>query len=445
MTDVPGAGQRDTGLRSELVRYALDAGDPELKAAASGLFKPAVDPKHLEIVGMAFADRLTAAIRDADPGSALADLGRYLVALNAAQNPKYKDRIDADQLNAQFQAFMAANPQLGELMTSLREEVTRDMFYFGQERLADKQSAYLRSPELRERLSLLTPEERKQVISTELTTLATLDPAAAREAARELAGGQVLENRLAILADLPPEKREAALHDALLKAGVAAEKAGEMAGILAQAVSVADLAAEGDAGAVSQRLMAAVQALEGDPRAAEALDTLRRLESSGRLSGMVTLATVIGMTDLPDDAYEAAELTADTLSLLENGAEVGKLLGLSDDALTAGKLGHFLKAAKWLGPIADGINMIISLMGGAKDLGNGDVVGGVAKLVEGGASFVGAIAGVMILAGATGPAAPLVLVGAALVGLGAWVVDKIWGEDDDDPTEELLDDLGVLR
>ncbi|PKL75304.1 MAG: hypothetical protein CVV27_16055, partial [Candidatus Melainabacteria bacterium HGW-Melainabacteria-1] len=126
-------------------------------------------------------------------------------------------------------------------------------------------------------------------------------------------------------------------------------------------------------------------------------------------------------------------------SAMSKAGDVAKFFGVADDAVKASKV---LKTLKWLGPVADGLSGVLDAHGAYKDYQVGDTVGALSKGVSSAAGFTAAGAGVLILAGASGPGAPVVLVGAAVVGLGAWGVDAIWGED---PQESLLRNVGVLK
>jgi len=96
--------------------------------------------------------------------------------------------------------------------------------------------------------------------------------------------------------------------------------------------------------------------------------------------------------------------------------------------------------AKWAGPAADIVGAGLDGYGSYKDFKQGDYFGGSMKAIGAGAGVTSAVAGVCILAGATGPAAPLVLAGAAVVGLAAWGADALWGKSDE---QSLLENMGA--
>jgi hypothetical protein len=137
------------------------------------------------------------------------------------------------------------------------------------------------------------------------------------------------------------------------------------------------------------------------------------------------------------------ESTADYFNLASKGlgfaGESAKLLGkmgsLADSKML--KLG-----GEFLGPVGDIFGAVSDGMKSYQDFSDGDYIGGVSKGVGAAAGGVGAVYGIAIAAGCAGPGAPLVLAGAVVVGVVAWICDETMGEDEQ---ETLLRQLDVLK
>jgi hypothetical protein len=84
----------------------------------------------------------------------------------------------------------------------------------------------------------------------------------------------------------------------------------------------------------------------------------------------------------------------------------------------------------------------VDAYGSYKDFEQGDNFGGSMKAIGAASGLAGAGAGIAILAGASGPAAPAVLLGAAIVGLGAWGLDALFGKSEE---QSMLENLGVWK
>ena len=77
-----------------------------------------------------------------------------------------------------------------------------------------------------------------------------------------------------------------------------------------------------------------------------------------------------------------------------------------------------------------------------RDFGQGDAFGGSMKGIQAGAGLTGLGTGILVAAGCAGPGAPIVIAGALVVGIGAWVLDSCFGKSDE---QSLLENLGVYK
>jgi hypothetical protein len=175
--------------------------------------------------------------------------------------------------------------------------------------------------------------------------------------------------------------------------------------------------------------------------------------TTGKVPDAVSKGDFKSLTDLTSSAFSVASGAPGVLKMygvsVEKGMQVAEaMMEAGDFAGGMSKMGHMATAAKAvkvlevLGPIGDTLGAGLDAYGSYQDFSSGDTVGGYAKATGAGAGAVGAVAGVAILAGATGPGAPIVLAGATVVGLVAWGIDAGWGESEE---ETFLRQLDVLK
>ncbi len=435
-------GSRD---RAAIMRAAVQSKDPDLKRLAlSKLPASPISNKQLEAAGKKYIKLLQGAVKKAKKGSLLHQMGELMAAMSLTKDPKYKSRIDTAKLNRKFAQLMK-NPRLQKQLAALKTKASASVIQtqWGQSP-AKTLEKHLRGEEFQQRLKLLSPTDQKKLISGELRKLMSMDRTAGLRTAKHLLNRNVLENRLNILKNLPPAKREAAIKKALIKAGVTVDKVTGLAGAISSTIGNLDEAAA--AGNAPRKLMAALTKARANPKMAAALKTLQGLDKKGILGSVVTMATLFGMgtAGLPKNLQDATALTANSLKALSLSNDVAKLLGFTEEAMAAGKflkLGKALKAMKFLGPVADALTAGLDFYGALKELEDGDTVGAVSKFVSAGSGVAGVAAGIAIAAGSTGVGIPLAI-GAAVVGMGAWLVDSLWGKT---PQESLLSRVGVLK
>lgn len=438
----------------------------------------AVGTQQLSAMEKAYFAKVQDKLKAAPEGSDLEKLKKLYIALEMVNNPDIdaalRQRIDVDKVKAEIQE-LSQKPEVQKAFADARQEAVKEVF--GQHAAAEELAQHILSPAFQEYLSLLPEEEQTAILKAELGKLQFIDPAKAAEVQKALVGQQLEAKSITLLSKTSFEERKDAFAQvfALINDPMnAGDKSAKAADGLAKAIeklSPAEMA----------QLEALMQEQARNPKAAEkiyqllasklpanspALERLGSIHASGKLGGFMTLVASVATTGkVPDaiakgDFKSVADLTSSAFSVAGGAKGVADMFGFSkaveaakDLPLEAGmkeinaagrlaKSSKVLKAMEFLGPVGDVLTFGLDGYGSYQEYNNGDYVGAGAKAVSAGAGGVGAVAGVMILAGSTGPGAPVVLVGATVVGLIAWGVDAAFGESDE---ETFLRQLGVLK
>jgi hypothetical protein len=446
----------------------------------------AIGNKQLGALDQAYVARVQAKLKDAPEGSKLEQLKKLYVALEMSKSdqvdPDLRARIDTAEIERQITA-LGQDPEVQKAFDEARQEAIKDVF--GDKDPSTEVAELLLSDGFAEYLSLLPEEEQSQVLTTEITKLMALNPAKAKEVQATLVARQLQSRSGDILKGLSLEERKAAFEQVfgLINPGnAAADKGSKAADAMSQAIGALSpaemqkmreymtLIGRNDPKASEKLYLLLAGKLEGmGPKGVGALGHLNDLRGSGKLGAFMTIVAGVATTGKVPDALKKGDfksitdLTSSALSVAGGTPGVLKMFGVSVDKglkvaeamfeagdmagglakasrmATAAKV---LKVMEVLGPIGDTLGAGLDAYGSYQDFQNGDTVGGYAKATGAGAGAVGAIAGVAILAGATGPGAPLVLAGATVVGLVAWGIDAAWGESEE---ETFLRQLGVLK
>jgi len=452
-----GRNSLDDATLQELSKVAAASNHPRLREAVSGLLRnPPLNEDNLAALGEAFQRRFAQRIRNARPGSVFAELGRLFLAAQMAQDPEsgYAHRIDRDRVNARI-AELQATPEFRRAVEDDRRQAIRETMPHlidssqpgGVRDPGAAQADYLLSADFEARLRLATPEERERIVQSELGRLAGIDPEKAQRVQQALAlrtaSEAAKERPLEFLVSLPAPERAKVLEQLLTLSGMT-EKAAEVASRLSQALEALDEAAlQGGSG--STTLVRLLEGLRGTPgvpdsalqRAVQGIQQLDRRGAFGSTVGALSLASIF-MRGVPQDAESAARTGAEIMDVAGNFNSYAKLLGASDDMLRAGgRLAGISRVARILGPVGTVASSVLDGIGAYRDLRDGDYVGGIAKGVSAGAG----VAGLAALAFMSGPAMPVVVGVALVVGIGAALVDWIFGESEE---ETMLRQLGVL-
>lgn len=443
--DAPKENIRPEDFNS-VVNFASRGNDQGLKQELLGRLPNApITNEHLERVAKNYGQTVQSYLKHARPGSDWHKMAQLLTAQQMAKDPKWRDHVNLPEVQRQINNL--ANGPLQDDLARIRDRSIRRNV---SRMVPEEQEKYLGSDAFQQRLKLLSPEQRQATLAREIGNLRGLDPAAAQRATDKLAGQALQSNAADIFRSMKgdPKQQASALQAALQNVAkgtsVTAGTTNKLVGLLNSMDNISDPTR------VGQRLVEGLEQAQDAARKAgnvqelaetsRALDLVKNLNSRGQLSTVLAGASLLGLTagGVPKNAEEWAGAASSVMGTLGDASEIGKLFRISD----ATKLGQGLKMLEPLGPIGDLLGAGVDAYGSYKDFSQGDYVGGGAKAVGAGAGLAGAAAGAAILAGASGPAAPAVLLGAALVGLGAWGVDALWGKSNE---QSFLENLGAWK
>lgn len=475
LLEVHGRSKLDDATVRELTKVVAASGDEKLKAKLRSQLKtPPLTEDNLKALGDDYQKKLGERIKQAQlrikNGGALLkgdrsldELGKLMAAMQMANDPKndYSSQIDKKKVNARIKEVMGRD-DVKRAFEEVRKEAIRDTMPHLIEKgdrswkpkvkdPAQAQKDYVLSPDFEARLMLASPEEKEKLMGNELTKLGSLDPAKAKEAAQALETRakveSVKENPLQYIQSLPPEEQEKALESLMGAAGMG-KKGPTLAKHLSAAlrkIDVASLKGKDEASVIIKTL----QSLQGKPGVPDsvinkAVKGIKGMDARGGFgSAMGTFAVgSLLMRGWPKTWEDGLRSGADVLEITSHTSDYAKLTKLSDKLSDVGKFAKFAKFAKVLGPVGDMVSVPLDVRGSYMDFESGDYVGGWSKAVGATAGAVSLAAGLAALSPAAGPGAPLVLGAALIVGVGATVVDWIWGKD---PTEQMLINLGVAK
>ncbi|PIQ26907.1 hypothetical protein COW36_16880 [bacterium (Candidatus Blackallbacteria) CG17_big_fil_post_rev_8_21_14_2_50_48_46] len=402
-----------------------------------------------------FMKKVEALLKNAPEGSKLEELKKLYTALAMSQDENIdadlRKRIDISKIEAKI-LDISQEPEVQAAFGKAREEAIQEVF--GPE-AAQKLADHLLSPEFNEFLGLLSEDEQAQLLSVEIGKLAQLDPQKALAVRQELIGKQLEQKSAQILSGVSLQERKSAFEKVMgtiNDPNTALDKGAKIADALAQALdklSPEEMAQLNDPKKMYTYLSGKLDGMGENGKAAAGF--LKSLQKSGGLGAFMALTASVAATGKLPAVFEnadfksIADFSSSALGVAGNGKNIATLFNLTEDTLKSAKALKALSALKFmefLGPVGDVIGMGVDAYGSYQDFSNGDYIGGTAKGVGALAGGTGAVAGVFILAGSTGPGAPIVLVGAAIVGGLAWVADSIWGESEE---ETFLRQLDVLK
>ncbi|PKL78337.1 MAG: hypothetical protein CVV27_03440 [Candidatus Melainabacteria bacterium HGW-Melainabacteria-1] len=356
------------------------------------------------------------------------------------------------QIEAQYQN-LTQSPEIKQVFASARTEALRQVFGQDLQPRAQAQAAWLLSDDFQQQLDALKGPEIQARVQQELSNLAALNPKLAEQVAGELFEKTLSRQAIKSLqsAGAEGDAARAGLGQALsvyLKAQQSAAGIGMQATNLARLSSLGDekLAELGQAvadlaqgsGAVTQdaqklanTLLDRVDDLPLEMRQ-DASALISHLHAQNILGTVLLAGSVAGLLnrELPQDPKAWVGLTTASLGTASMSHFAFRLVGLNQAADLAGKLNF--KAALGglqipvLGSVLTGINTTLDAMAFVDELYNEDSVGATSRALGVG-SGLATLAAITLM---SGPAAPVTLIGATVVGVTAWGIDSVWGESD---------------
>lgn len=432
--------------RDALVDHAAQSGDAALKQKVLGqLPRSPIGKEHLEDVARTYGRDVGKAIENAREGTPMHKLGELLKARSMADDKEWGEHVDVTKVDKKIADLTGKEPLKGKLENIRRGAIDKAV----PKSVGEKQAAYLGSDGFQQRLKLLSPADQKKAVQQELTKLHGVAPDKVPDAAASLRGKLIEENTARSFHEIGSRDDQAnAVSSAISNSVKGVSGTNQIAGHITDAMR--KLPANTPRSLVGRKVVEGLEQMQraarraGDTeelsRLGKTLNQVRKWNDSGKLPAILTGASLIGLATkgLPKNGVEATAMASTLMSAAGSAHDIGKLFKLDD----ATKLGKVMKGMKWLGPAGDIAGAVVDGIGSVQDFQANDYVGGTAKAVGAASGLVGAGAGIAILAGATGPGAPLVLAGAAAVGLIAWGVDSWFGKSKE---QEFLEGLGVYK
>lgn len=433
---------------------------PSAPPASLVLYDPRpIMASEMEQVLKDYNDRIRDQLSKAKPGS---ELARFATCLNLLANLKdqrlQKDpqawdvlQMRSSQIEEEYRRLMRS-PEIQATFTSARGQALKQVFGQDLSLRAKQQAAWLMSPDFRAGLDSLKPAEVQAKIQQALSNLAALDPGLAAKVADDLLRETVSQQALASLQQ-PGEDGDAAraglanAFSVYLKAQQTAAGIGMQASSIARLSSLSDekmgeltkavaslaqnAAPAKDAQQLAQSLLNKVDDLPAEIRP-DATALIGHLHTQNILGTVLLAGSVAGLmrSELPNDASAWLSLTTASLSTASMSHFAFRLAGLDNAADMIGKLNAKLPLGSLkipvLGSVLTGVNTTLDAMAFVNELNNEDTVGAATRAMSVG-SGIATLAAITVM---SGPAAPVTLIGATVVGLTAWGIDSMWGESD---------------
>jgi len=415
----------------------------------------------VEAASQYYQENLMKKLLEAPEGSSRRQLAQAYQLLSLSQDQNLDQEasklIDIEAVNQKVTA-LAQDPEVLKCFEDLRQEAIRSALGQNAADLAQKQLDYLTGPHFEHQKSLLSEQEYASLVNQEIAKLGFLDNTKAQEASQILTARELRENALEMALSCDSEKLEASVCQILEQIGVGVNKSMEglkvrqnLSRAIAEALKKNPFRHIKSEAEFQSAVELAIQNLPlSDGNKQKTLNILTKLNeptAQFRLSSVMVMGSLLsaGAKIFSEEDLKALEYVSVTgalcdaadngLDALAAGRQLGsdKLIGrmcvrLDDAAQSAKLIGAGGKFAKCLGPAGSLCSMVVDGANAYHAFSRGDTVGGVTNSVSIAAGAAGTVAGVMILAGATGPGAPLVLAGAAVVGLLCWGIDAIWGD-----------------
>ncbi len=456
--------------RAGLVGYAASSRDPALKARAlEKVPAPPLTDARLQKVGETYSQLMAEELKKDPLSPGMSSLKQLLRARSLHEHEDYRGKVNVGAIDRDLGELAGRSPLKDEL-EAIRQRALKDVL--GRDPGA-AQRAYLAGDDIQQRLKLMSPEDAKKHVEGEMKKLAAVDPQSAKTVSEQFAKKSAEANALKLLAQADPKAVETSLAEALrvetqrdpalerdLKVdavklahegsqahGAAQEhERKKIAKQIRDALEHVDRGADASTGASQlASILSKVQPGETPEDAALRLKALRFTEHMQKNGRIGSLFFGVGLASNLASGIEHPELlaqqTAGILNVAGDASEVAKLFNLGkvrqhgEGLKEFGKLtnmGKVVKVLEFAGPVGDAVGMGFDINSALDNFKAGDTFGAsmnIAGAVGGGASVV---AGICIAAGASGPAAPIVLVAGTVIGLLAWGADSLWGESEEE-------------
>lgn len=388
----------------------------------------------------------------------LARLGYLLGAQQMGADLDNPTRLEVDMSSVQSRIdSLMRSPGISQRVEWIRQDLVEE-----NAGLAEQSERYLGSDDFRNRLQLASPGERQAIIQDELTRLGALAPDRAARAADQLQETMFRDSPLEAFGRMeggPRAQQEALQATIAHRLAVNGSQVTSEASVLVAAIN--RLAPGTGASRIGPEVTAALQnelQATTDPARrgvlTRTLGLMQGFERSGGLGSTLTAANLValGATTLqrPPSEWTARDWTAVGMSGLSTVASASDMARVTQSALGAmrltgasagaGRVAAAMAPFRHVATPLAAVGGAINVYDAARAFNSGDTHAGVGNS----ASAVGA--GLMLLAPATGPAAPFLLAGGLLLGVGGAVYSRVFGRSPEDRAQlDYYQSLGVRQ
>ena len=342
---------------------------------------------------------------------------------------------------------LANDPEVQKTFETIRKDTLKAHIKDPQ-KSAEQLSAYLTGDTFASKLNGkdVTPKQRKAMLSKEILKLSMIDPKLAQKTVNTLIQRQMEVQYEKNLNTPGPEqiKAKRALKKSLMGtvAAVASDHYGNASKVNKSVEVLQDILA--DKAHKNPRLLMTKegwkQTLADLPNSAKfkALPAELQKEAlvmADKMNNVQVRQAVFSKAALIGGIYGLSqaknkEQVASSLSMTVDGvANLSKVALLAKMPVNS-KLVTGLTKAGMLGPVGDALGVAADIAGAFRESDNEDSLGLKLKVASAVAGTAGMIGGVALMAGASGPAAPLVVGGAAVIGLGIAGAEYLFAESD---------------
>lgn len=399
-------------------------------------------------------DKLSAA----KDGSLLDRFESSLRLMSMLNNPRLKEDPEAydilqmrrAQVEAEYKA-LTQEPEVKAAFDAAQKDALTEVFGEDIRYRSHQQAAYLLSDSFQKDLQDTPAEGIQEKVQKELSALSLLNPRLAKNIADDLIEKTLRSQALRMIqsnGEAGDAARES-LGEALgvyLKAQQSAAGIGLQANNLTRLTNLSDdrikeithavaALADGtesaDYNELAHSLMKKVDQLPADIQE-DATRFLGHMQTQNVLGTVLLAGSIIGLTqrELPQDPKAWVSLTSASLGTASMSHFALRLAGLDEAADIVSKMHYKMPVGALKVPVLSSVltsvNITMDSMALYDEFHNEDVAGMTSRALSIG-SGVASIAAATIL---SGPAAPITLIGATVVGLTAWGVDAVWGESD---------------
>jgi hypothetical protein len=418
----------------------------------------AVSSEEMESLLDNYNDNVKSKLTGAKDGSLLDRFETSLRLMSMLNSPRLKEDPEAydilqmrrAEVESEYKTLMQ-EPEVKAAFETAQKDALKEVFGDDLRFRSYQQAAYLLSNSFQEELKATPPAGIQDKIQKELSALSLLNPRLAKNIADDLIEKTLRSQALRMIQSNSEEGEQAreSLGEALgvyLKAQQSAAGIGLQANNLTRLSSLSDdrikeltqavaALADGteaaDYNELAHSLMKKVDQLPADIQE-DATRFLGHMQTQNVLGTVLLAGSIVGLTqrEMPQDPKAWISLTTASVGTASMSHFALRLAGLDDAADLVSKVHYKMPVGALKVPVLSsvltGVNITMDSMALYDEFHNEDIAGITSRAMGVGAG-VASIAAATVL---SGPAAPITLIGATVVGLAAWGVDAAWGESD---------------